>query len=152
MSLTRLPWFMGVVGLSIAGVAASGAPQVIGTRATVGVVGDANNDGIANALDLQILQLNLGKTGTRAQGDFNGDGLIDTKDLTLLNSNFQRHQPAAYFGKVADTLTSIPSGTGTFSSVLNAPVVDKAGNLAFSAGGPLRWGVYRFSNGVLSRV
>src|SRR3954469_24022658 len=102
MRVTRLPWFMGVVGLSIAGAAASGAPQVIGTRATVGVVGDANNDGVANALDLQIVQTNLGKVGTRAQGDFNSDGLVNMKDLTLLNTNFERRQPAAYFGKVAD--------------------------------------------------
>src|SRR5688572_9017412 len=124
MRVKRIPLGVGAVALSVWGVASSAAPQVVGARAAVGVIGDANNDGIANALDLRVVQSNLGRSGGRAQGDFTGDGLVDSRDLSLLTYNFERRQPAAFFGKVADSATAIPSGSGAFSTVINAPVVD----------------------------
>jgi hypothetical protein len=115
------------------------------------MVGDANGDGIANALDLQILQKNLGKPGGKAQGDFDGNGIVNSNDLTILNDNFQRRLPDAYFGKILDTSTPIPSGVGNFT-LLDVPTVDSSGNLAFKGTGPANWGVYKWSAGVVSKL
>ena len=51
--------------------------------------GDANLDGVVNALDFNALAANFGggnHTWTRA--DFNYDGAINTLDFTLLANNF----------------------------------------------------------------
>src|SRR4051794_3917288 len=106
------------------------------------MVGDANGDGIANAKDLTIVQQNFNKAGTRAQGDFDGNGLVNANDLTLLNNNFQRRAPDAYFGKLLDTTSTIPSGAGAFRQ-LNAPVVDRMGNVGFLGVGTTNYGIYR---------
>jgi hypothetical protein len=115
------------------------------------MVGDANGDGIANALDLSIVQQNMNTSGGRAQGDFDGNGIVNSNDLTLLNNNFERRLPSAYFGKVADTATTVPGAGGTFVR-LNAPVVDRAGNLGFLGIGQGNYGIYGWSGGVLTRV
>jgi hypothetical protein len=115
------------------------------------MVGDANGDGIANGLDLQIVQQNLDKTGGLAQGDFDGNGLVNASDLTLLNNNFQRRAPSASFGRIADRKTAIPGRTANFFQV-GTPVIDRAGNVVFNGAGISNWGMYRWSAGVLSKV
>ena len=150
MRITTIPLISGVFFLSVSGVVQA-APQVFGNLASVGMIGDANGDGIANSLDLQIVQQNLGKAGTLSKGDFDGNGLVDSNDLTLFNNNFQRRLPSAYFGKMVDTSTPIPSGSGNFS-LLYAPSLDRQGSLAFLGTGPSNWGVYKWSGGVLTKA
>jgi len=150
MRISTNQWVLGVVSVCLAG-SALGAPQVYGTLVPTTMIGDANGDGIANAKDLTIVQQNLNKPGGRAQGDFDGNGLVNAADLTLLNNNFQRRAPDAYFGKVLDTTTAIPSGTGTFKQ-LNTPVVDRFGNVGFLGIGTANYGIYRWSAGALAKV
>jgi len=56
--------------------------------------GDANLDGLVNALDFNALASNFGGTTGELwnQGDFNYDGVTNTADFTALASNF--NQPA----------------------------------------------------------
>jgi hypothetical protein len=51
--------------------------------------GDANLDGVVNALDCTILEAHLGQSGTMwwMQGDFNHDGVVNAADLALMNAN-----------------------------------------------------------------
>ncbi|MCC6683394.1 MAG: serine hydrolase [Phycisphaeraceae bacterium] len=50
-----------------------------------GLPGDANNDGLVDVADLQILVDNwLSQDATWTDGDFNGDGVVDLADLQLL--------------------------------------------------------------------
>ncbi|QDU70787.1 dockerin type I domain-containing protein [Mucisphaera calidilacus] len=52
-------------------------------------VGDANLDGVVNALDLSTLASAFGRSTTGwAQGDFNADGTVTLVDLSLLGSNW----------------------------------------------------------------
>jgi autotransporter-associated beta strand protein len=52
--------------------------------------GDANLDGVVNALDFNALATNFGTAGTKvwSQGDFNYSGAVDTTDFMLLSQNF----------------------------------------------------------------
>jgi autotransporter-associated beta strand protein len=51
--------------------------------------GDANVDGVVNALDFNAVATNFGATGrVWAQGDFNYDGAVTTADFTMLAQNF----------------------------------------------------------------
>lgn len=141
----KIPYLAGFVTLCV-GQAVTAKPSVLGTLTPTGLVGDANNDGIANALDLSIVQSNMNKSGGWSAGDFNGDGLVTSTDLTLLNNHFQRKKSPAYFGKIADTVTNY-AGIGAFSISMDAPVMDKNGNLAFRASGSGFSGVYRWNSG-----
>ncbi len=51
-------------------------------------IGDLNNDGAVNILDLSILLSNYGKPATATQGDINGDGNCTILDLSILLSNY----------------------------------------------------------------
>jgi hypothetical protein len=53
--------------------------------------GDANLDGVVNALDFNALATNFGQTpgsDVWTQGDFNYDGVVNTLDFTQLAGNF----------------------------------------------------------------
>ncbi len=51
--------------------------------------GDANDDGVVNLADLQILGDNWMTGGASwAQGDFNGDGIVNLADLQILGDNW----------------------------------------------------------------
>ncbi|MDB5319232.1 MAG: hypothetical protein JWN40_863, partial [Phycisphaerales bacterium] len=107
--------------------------------------------GIADGLDLQVVQQNMDMTGGLAQGDFDGNGLVNTNDLTLLNNSFQRRMPSASYGRIADRKTAIPGMAANFFQV-GAPVIDRAGNVVFNGAGMFNLGMYRWSAGVLSKV
>ena len=54
-----------------------------------GFLGDANDDGVVNGIDLGILAGNFFNTGMNwTQGDFNGDGVVNGIDLGILAGNF----------------------------------------------------------------
>jgi hypothetical protein len=151
MGNIRYPAIPGTVAFCLAAATAQAAPSILGTPVSQGVVGDANSDGITNFLDFQILGRNFNRPGTRAQGDFNNSGFVDQADFTLLSTNLGRRQVPTFFGKIADTSTLIPGGTGAFT-LLNAPVIDRGGNVAFLGIGPNKYGIYRWSNGALAKV
>ena len=64
--------------------------------------GDANNDGVVDLLDLDILGRNYGQTGAACgDGDFNGDGVVDLLDLDTLG----QHYGDTYGGAVPEPAT-----------------------------------------------
>jgi hypothetical protein len=70
---------------SFAGQTLSG-PSVL-MRYTL--AGDANLDGVVNALDFNALASDFGTSGsTWVAGDFNYDGMVDTSDFTAISENF----------------------------------------------------------------
>ena len=150
MRVAKISWISGALAVSLAGIAHGAAP-VLGGAVSISMQGDANGDGVANALDLQIVQKNMGKPGAWTQGDFDGNGIVNSNDLTILNSNFARRLPPAYFGRIADTTTAVPSGSGNFS-IVNPPTVDSSGNMAFEANGTSNLGIYKWSAGTLTRI
>jgi hypothetical protein len=130
---------------------ADAAINVLGTPVTAGIVGDANNDGIANFADFQIVERGFGKAGGFAQGDFNGSGFVDSADFSLLYSNWDRRRTPVFYGKLADTFTAVPNSSGAFRQ-LNTPVIDSTGNVAFLGIGNATYGVYRWNANAVSRV
>ena len=58
--------------------------DVAGTRQAV--LGDLNDDGLVNAIDLALL---LGAWGTSGPGDLNNDGVVGAADLSILLSNWR---------------------------------------------------------------
>ena len=71
------PPYAGLLGagrIDIAAAAALGPPEP--------AVGDLNNDGAVDALDLVILLLAWGQTHSSA--DLNGDGIVNVLDLVIL--------------------------------------------------------------------
>lgn len=150
MRIAKISLISGALAVSLAGIAHGAAP-VLGGAVSISMQGDANGDGVANALDLQIVQKNMGKPGTWIQGDFDGNGIVNSNDLTILNNNFARKLPPVYFGKIADTSTPVPLGSGNFS-IVNPPTVDSSGNMAFEANGTSNLGIYKWSAGTLTRI
>ena len=53
--------------------------------------GDANRDGVVNALDFNALASHFGSTGALASGDFDFNGSITTADFTILSAHFGKH-------------------------------------------------------------
>jgi hypothetical protein len=52
------------------------------------LLGDLNNDGTVNAVDLAIFSQDFGKAGAGLKGDLNNDGVVNAIDLALFASNF----------------------------------------------------------------
>lgn len=64
-------------------------PAGIPGNVSAPLAGDANNDGVVDLLDLDILGTNFGASpATFAQGDFNADDVVDLLDLDILGTNF----------------------------------------------------------------
>jgi len=62
-------------------------------------MGDANLDGVVNALDFNAVASNFGGTGDQwYQGDFNYDGVVNTLDFTQLSTNFGLILPSPSVG------------------------------------------------------
>ena len=60
------------------------------------MLGDANLDGVVNALDFNALATNFGKPNGRwVTGDFNYDGVVSTPDFLQLAQNFGQSIPDA---------------------------------------------------------
>lgn len=62
-----------------------------------GLAGDANGDGVIDAVDLAAVGLGWDPDGTDAtwaDGDFNGDGAVDAEDLCLLGETWAPAVPA----------------------------------------------------------
>src|SRR5262249_4571075 len=58
--------------------------------------GDANLDGVVNALDFNALASNFGRASGKlwVQGDFNYDGFVNSLDFTAVASNFNLALPS----------------------------------------------------------
>jgi hypothetical protein len=78
-------------GLSYTLVYASGNVSITGQA----LPGDANLDGVVNAIDFDILATNFSASGTNnwLAGDFSGDGSVNSSDFTLLAANFNSRLP-----------------------------------------------------------
>ncbi|MEM7683073.1 MAG: dockerin type I domain-containing protein [Planctomycetota bacterium] len=79
--------------------AADLADLTVQVLATVGdpiLVGDANDDGVVDLLDFDILSDNFNSTviGGVGDGDFNGDGQVNLLDFALLADNFGASAPS----------------------------------------------------------
>ena len=68
------------------------------------LAGDANNDGVVDLLDFDVLAQNFGaNTGNgAADGDFNGDGVVDLLDFDVLAQNFGATSPATLPGAIPE--------------------------------------------------
>ena len=66
-------------------VGESSVPRLTGAKITepVKLIGDVNDDGTVNSVDLELVVSNLGKTGQN-DADVNGDGVVDIEDLVLV--------------------------------------------------------------------
>jgi hypothetical protein len=64
--------------------------------------GDANLDGVVNALDFNAVATNFGGSANSFwfQGDFNYDGVVDTQDFTQLATNFGQVLPSPALGSL----------------------------------------------------
>ncbi len=72
--------------------------------------GDANLDGVTNALDYNAVASDFGSTSaTWTTGDFNYDGVVNTLDFNMLANNFNAHVPAPSASIVQATLVPEPS-------------------------------------------
>ena len=67
--------------------------------------GDANQDGVVNALDFNALATNFGQSGTFSHGDFDYSGTIDTNDFTILAQQFNKVLPASAVSLAMGTAT-----------------------------------------------
>jgi hypothetical protein len=79
--------------------------------------GDANLDGVVNALDFNAVATNFGRSGAEwAQGDFNYDGTTSAADFVALSQNFGSTLPAPTIpaGVVAAALSAVAPEPGTF--------------------------------------
>ena len=71
--------------------------------------GDANLDGLVNALDFNALASNFGGASGKFwhQGDFNYDSKTDLTDFTYLASNFNQILPTAAAPQLAAMFSTI---------------------------------------------
>jgi hypothetical protein len=72
--------------------------------------GDANLDGVVNALDFSLLASHFGSSSILwNQGDFNYDGVINSADFTSLAVNFNTALPAPALGNLVPEPVSLVS-------------------------------------------
>src|SRR5207249_1758357 len=74
------------------------------------IMGDANLDGVVNALDFTALAADFGSTeGSWNQGDFNNDGIVNALDFNVLATNYGRVlTPASLAISVPEPSTWLP--------------------------------------------
>ena len=78
----------GFRAISVAQRFRSGSGFAGGPTVVLGIIGDANMDGIVSIADFAILQNNFGQPGGFQDGDFNLDGFVTFEDFVLLENNF----------------------------------------------------------------
>ena len=80
-------------GLVVAGVIAGGIYLLTRKAEATGKIGDLNDDGIVNALDLTLLERYIGGLSVSTplseaeflwRADVNGDGTVNALDITVL--------------------------------------------------------------------
>ena len=101
------------------------------------LLGDANLDGVVNALDFSIVAANFNQPVTGwDQGDFNYDGIVNAADFTDLAANFNQSVSGADVsaGDVA-ALDAFAAANGI--SLANVPEPASVGLLMFGAVGVL---------------
>jgi hypothetical protein len=65
------------------------APLTLTITGRIAMAGDANIDGVVNALDFNALATHFGQSSQTWSGaDFNADGVVNTIDFNALASNF----------------------------------------------------------------
>jgi hypothetical protein len=82
---------IGYAEASSLGLSTFGGISLDGTDVVLRYVysGDANLDGVVNALDFNAVATNFGGAGkVWLNGDFNYDGTVNTSDFVLLSGNF----------------------------------------------------------------
>ena len=97
--------------------------------------GDANLDGVVNALDFDALATNFGAASGKVwyQGDFNYDGFTNTQDFMLLASNFNQVLPAPVLASLVPEPTSMWIVAGVGAMVLVRRRRSRLLRTAFSA-------------------
>jgi hypothetical protein len=55
---------------------------------TVQLLGDANLDGVVNALDYVVVSNHYGTGTTCIEGDVNGDGVVNALDYVTISNNY----------------------------------------------------------------
>jgi hypothetical protein len=87
--------------------------------------GDVNGDARVDAIDLAIVQANLGTTvgATRGQGDLDGDGAVDRTDVAQVASNFGRSIAAPSPSAAAAVSPAAPAR-------IRRPVAERAAHLS----------------------
>jgi hypothetical protein len=97
------PTALGYATAAILGVGNFDGQNVTGSNVLVRYTysGDANLDGVVNALDFNAVATDFGASGEQwFQGDFNYDGVINTLDFTQLATNFGQVLPSPAVGSV----------------------------------------------------
>ncbi|MEM7682850.1 MAG: dockerin type I domain-containing protein [Planctomycetota bacterium] len=71
-------------------------PSAVIATVVMTLPGDANNDGVVDLLDFDILAQNFGSTSATspADADFNGDGAVNLLDFDILAQNFGASSPS----------------------------------------------------------
>ena len=82
--------------------------------------GDANGDGIVNAMDLNAIALNWQSTSgvDWLEGDFNQDGQVNAEDLNALGINWGRHASSIICAPLA---AAVPEPTALILAALALP-------------------------------
>lgn len=102
--------------LSVAMVAAVGVSVAYGisvhrSSQAGGVLGDLNNDGTVNVMDLSLLLNNWGKSGVGS--DLNSDGVVNIFDISMLLSNWGKTSSPTPTPTATATATATPTHTPT---------------------------------------
>jgi hypothetical protein len=83
------------------------------------LLGDANVDGVVNALDFNALASGFGSGTIWSSGDFNYDGVVNSGDFTALSQNFNSAMPglalAALIPEPSTIAAAVMLGVGALS-------------------------------------
>jgi len=82
------------------------------------LAGDANQDGVVNSFDLNILAANWNSgNATWSAGDFNADGIVNSYDLNIVASNWTSTAAATVPAETITTTTTVaPAGSSPTSA------------------------------------